>query len=96
MTTTEHDSDFQLMGELCGVYYENFEENWPRYNGTALYMDILLAQWHLSQLRPSDWHPLDIDSTRTCGFDVQSMSAEGLDYVEGHALPKPYNNSKTP
>ena len=26
-----------LTGELYGVYHENFEENWPRYNGTALY-----------------------------------------------------------
>ena len=26
-----------LTGELWGVYYENFEENWPRYNGTVLY-----------------------------------------------------------
>ena len=23
--------------ELWGVFYEHFEENWPRYNGTALY-----------------------------------------------------------
>ena len=45
MATTEHKSDFKLKtdtpylaltGELWGVSYENFEENWPRYNGTAL------------------------------------------------------------
>ena len=26
-----------LTGELWAVYYEDFDENWPRYNGTALY-----------------------------------------------------------
>ena len=29
-----------LTGELWGVYYEKFEENWPRYNDTALYIEI--------------------------------------------------------
>ena len=42
---TENESDFEhtkdtpyltLMSELWGVYCENFQENWPRYNGTAL------------------------------------------------------------
>ena len=27
-------------GEIWGGYCENFWENWPRYNGTALYMQI--------------------------------------------------------
>ena len=27
-----------LMGELCGVFCEKLGENWPRYNGTALYL----------------------------------------------------------
>ena len=27
-----------LTGELWGVYCEGFEGNWPRYNGTALYV----------------------------------------------------------
>ena len=26
-----------LTGELRGVYFKDFGENWPRYNGTALY-----------------------------------------------------------
>ena len=43
---TERKSDFKLttdtqyialVGELWGVYYENFEENWPCYNGITLY-----------------------------------------------------------
>ena len=38
MTATEHKSDFKFTGELWGVCYENFEENWSRYNGTALYV----------------------------------------------------------
>ena len=25
------------MGKLCGDLYENQDENWPRYNDTALY-----------------------------------------------------------
>ena len=46
MTATEHKSYFKvttntpylaLTGELWGVYYDNFKENWPRYNGTTLY-----------------------------------------------------------
>ena len=46
---TEHQSDagstkdtpyLALTGELWGVFSEYFWENWPRYNGTALYLDI--------------------------------------------------------
>ena len=39
-----------LTGELWGVYYENFEEYWPRYNGTALYLYQLpwWSVYHLS------------------------------------------------
>ena len=45
MTAAERKSDFKLTkvteyialtGELWGVYYENFKENWQRYNDTAL------------------------------------------------------------
>ena len=35
------------MAELWGVYCEEFGENWPRYNGTALY--LLLYYWKLSK-----------------------------------------------
>ena len=49
ITATERKSDFilttdtpygylALLGELWGVYYENFEENGSHYNSTALYM----------------------------------------------------------
>ena len=46
MTAVEYESDFKLttdtpylalMGELWGVCCEDIEENWPCYNGTALY-----------------------------------------------------------
>ena len=46
ITVAESESDIKittvtpylaLTGELCGVYCEDFGENWPRYNGTALY-----------------------------------------------------------
>ena len=29
-------NNITLTGELWGVYYGKFEENWPRYNGTVL------------------------------------------------------------
>ena len=44
--TAEHVSDFNLTrdtphlaltGELWGVYCEDFGENWPHHNGTALF-----------------------------------------------------------
>ena len=46
MTVAESESDFRIIidtpylaltGELWGVYCEDLGENWPRYNGTALY-----------------------------------------------------------
>ena len=51
MTGSEYLSDFKLtkdtpyltlIGELRGVFYEYLQENWPHYNGTALYI-ILMA-----------------------------------------------------
>ena len=47
MTATKHKSDFKLTtatpcltltGQLWGAYYENFEENWPHYNGTTFFL----------------------------------------------------------
>ena len=47
MTATKRGPDFKLTidtpyfplpGDLWGVGYDNFNENWPRYNDTALYM----------------------------------------------------------
>ena len=47
-TATKRKSDFKLTtdtpylalpGELWGAYYENLEENWQLYNGTALYLE---------------------------------------------------------
>ena len=35
---TAHTSYLALTGELWGVYWEEFVENWPRYKGTALYI----------------------------------------------------------
>ena len=46
ITVTESESDIRittdtpnlaLTVDLCGVYFENFGENWPRYNGTTLH-----------------------------------------------------------
>ena len=37
LTPTRHPY-LVLTGELWGVFHEYFEENWPRYNGTALYL----------------------------------------------------------
>ena len=47
ITVAERESDIRiatdtpylaLTGELWSVYWEDLWENWPRYNGTALYM----------------------------------------------------------
>ena len=35
-----------LTGELWGVYCEDFGENRPRYNGTALYNVIIIPALH--------------------------------------------------
>ena len=52
MTGAEIKSDFKLttgtpylvlMGKLCNVYFEDFEENWACYNGTALYAVFLYS-----------------------------------------------------
>ena len=43
VTAAEHKSEFvfttAIKAELWGVYCEEFEERWLRYNGTALYSD---------------------------------------------------------
>ena len=52
MTARERKSDFKLTtytpylaltDELWGVCYDNFEENWLHYNGTALYLERLIV-----------------------------------------------------
>ena len=56
MTAGESRSGFKLItdtpylaltGELWGVYYESYEENWPRCNGTALYfqVSVVFSTW---------------------------------------------------
>ena len=30
-----------LTGDIRDIYCQNFEENWPRYNGTALYLHTM-------------------------------------------------------
>ena len=37
---TTHTPYLALTGELWGVYRENLGENWQRYNGTALYIQL--------------------------------------------------------
>ena len=43
MTEAKHKPHFKLTtanltGELWGAFYKDIADNWPRYNGTALYM----------------------------------------------------------
>ena len=54
VTEAEHKSEFEftagspylaLTGELWGVCCEELGENWPRYNGTALYFQADDAAW---------------------------------------------------
>ena len=65
ITVAESESDIRvttdtsyraLTGELWGVYWEEFGENRPRYNGTALYLMFpeinSVRQWFI--------HPIDI------------------------------------
>ena len=79
---TESESDIRittdtpyltLMDELWGIYWEDLGENWPRYNGTALYtvkssyVVVVFSQsthnryssaWYLYGAKPSPWtHP---------------------------------------
>ena len=39
---TKYTPYLALTGELWGVFCEDFGEYWPRYNGTALYIDNLI------------------------------------------------------
>ena len=50
MTDVEYKSEFEytkdttylaITGELWGVFCEDFGENWPRYNGTVLYIEYV-------------------------------------------------------
>ena len=36
-----------LTGELWGGFCDDFRENWPRYNGTALYHISICTVWHI-------------------------------------------------
>ena len=51
MTEAQHKSDSELTmdtpypnitAELWGVYCEDLEENWQRYNDTTLYSDVVI------------------------------------------------------
>ena len=49
-SNVNHTSNSQylaLTGELWGVYYEDFKENWPRYNGTSLYHAVICTLRHI-------------------------------------------------
>ena len=47
---TTYTTYLALTGELCGVYREGFGENWPLYNGTALYYEINMPCYILVHL----------------------------------------------
>ena len=61
MTATERKSNLELTtetpyltlttvtSELWGVFYENFKENWPHYNGTELYMSYRVSFMEISK-----------------------------------------------
>ena len=38
---TKYTPYLTLTGELLGVFCKDLGENWPRYNGTALYVSLL-------------------------------------------------------
>ena len=54
MTEVQYKSEFEftkdtpklaLMCQLCGVYYEDLGDNWPRYNDIALYVSDSHVPW---------------------------------------------------
>ena len=56
MTAVERKPDFKLTidttyltltGELWGVYCEDWGENWPRYNDTALYLGNVAVKYQV-------------------------------------------------
>ena len=62
ITVAESESDVRittvtpylaLTDELWGVYCEEFGENWPRYNGPALYFVISVTPWGTLQMASS-------------------------------------------
>ena len=47
-SVTKYTSGLTLTGQLSGVHCDGFRENWPRYNGTVLYITICcrFVHWH--------------------------------------------------
>ena len=69
MTAIERKSDLKLTtdtpylaltGKLWGVYYVNFED-WPRYNGTALYLEAQHTCWWSGDTKDQGISKYDID-----------------------------------
>ena len=48
---TTDTSYLALTGELWGVCCEDLVENWLHYNGTALYMELGIREWHILESR---------------------------------------------
>ena len=38
------------IGERWGVFFDNFDENWPRYNGTALYKNDCMLKGFFNRM----------------------------------------------
>ena len=56
-----------LMGELCGVFYEDFSENWLHYNGTALYI------WQRTDWHQHEQNIMEEDFTKSFDLDIQTL-----------------------
>ena len=70
-----------LTGEVWGVHHEEFEEKWPSYNGTALYLHMVpwsvsIDQFHKSQnaLVP---YPILLHSEQKCAHFCSEWSIVG-------------------
>ena len=61
---TTDTSFLALTGELCGVYWEEFEESWSRYNTTTLHLcsQFLRHGSSMSMIDIIDWNKYcDVD-----------------------------------
>ena len=74
------------MGKLWGDLCENQDENWPRYNGTALYSCFMQIS-HVSCIWPSGCPCLFILNTRHNSIEGISFFPGSLGYCKPRFIP---------
>ena len=98
-----------LTGELWGVFCEYLRENWPRYNGTALYLVSHRHELHPTNLFPNMMEQMTLDTAFTTtswqsngapsfwqnSFDNSSHSSRILPSNDAAPAPKSLKLFKT-